>query len=120
MALIKTMELDLMDSVTLASGATSNHYGIDVASYYNIGLNFNYTIGVGAEGNTFLKLYSCNNSDYSTNTKYHLMTIQFTPSELAKHFSIPCLDFRNFAIKVVNDTDSSITCNATIVGARVS
>ena len=120
MALIKTMELNLMEGVSLAAGNTSNHYGIDVSSYYNIGLNFNYTIGAGATGTTYLKLYACNNSDYSTNTKYHLMTLSFTPSELAKHFSIPCLDFRNFAIKVVNNTDSSITANATIVGARVS
>jgi hypothetical protein len=120
MALIKTLSLNVMDGVTLTTGSTSNHYGLDVASYYNIGIDFDYTIGVGATGTVYLKFYAAQNSDYSTNKKYHLMTMQFTPSELEKHFSIPCLDFRNFVVKVVNDTDSSITVNVSAIGARVS
>jgi hypothetical protein len=48
------------------------------------------------------------------------MTLALDVSETAKHLSIPCLDFRNFAIKVINDTSASITANATIIGARVS
>jgi len=120
MALIKTPELDLMTGVATSSGATTSYYGMDVASYYNIGLNFWYSIGSGATGKTYLKLYACNDDSYATNQKFHLMSLQFEPSETAKHLSIPCLDFRNFAIKVVNSTDSSITITATIVGARVS
>lgn len=120
MALIKTPELDLMTGVAISSSDDSNFFGMDIASYYNIGLNFNYSIGGGATGGTYLKLYACNDSNYSTNQKYHLMTLEFTPSETAKHLSVPCLDFRNIAVKVVNDTNSPITANATIVGARVS
>lgn len=120
MALIKTLPLNVMTGVTLGAGATSNHYGIDVASYYNVGVDFDYSIGGSATGTVFLKLYAAQDSNYSTNKKFHLMTLQFTPSELMKHMSLPCVDFRNLVVKVVNSTNSSITANLTVLGARVS
>jgi len=120
MPIIKTTKIPLTESNTLATGDTSSFTGADVSSYYTTGLYFDYTIGAGATGQIWIKIYKCFDSSYTTNEKYHVMSLYLNPAELEVNFDLPVPVTRNLAFKVINDTDSSITYNISLVGARFS
>lgn len=120
MPIIKTTPLTIATSVSLASSATSGYYGIDVSDYFSVGLDYAMTINSSATGTVYLKIYGCNDSSYSSNTKFHIMTMAFSPTEPNAHISLKCLEYRNLAIKVVNGSNYSLTFGASIVGVRLS
>lgn len=120
MPIIKTTKIPIVESSTLTSEDTSSFSGADVSSYYTTGIYFDYTVGVGATGTVSLKIYKCFDSSYATNEKYHVMTLFMNPDELEVNFDLPVPVTRNLAFKVINGTDSSITYNLSLVGARFS
>ena len=120
MPVIKTIPLALASGVTVGIDVTSSYYGIDIADYVALGLDFSYTLGAGATGKVYLKVYGCNDSAYSTNTKFHILTYEYDVSETNGHISLRCMEFRNMAIKVINNTNSPIVFTSSIIGVRLT
>lgn len=120
MPVIKTIPLSVASNVSLLSTATSNYYGIDVSEYVSAGLSFNITINSAATGDIFLKVYGCNDANYSTNVKFDIVTIPMSSSNIQTHVSLRCLEFRNLVINVVNGTGYSLVFSASLIGVRLS
>ncbi len=120
MPVIKTIPLNLATGVSVPSLDESGFYGIDVADYVSVGLSFNMTIDSAASGKVFLRVYGCNNADYSTNQKFNILTYQFDSVLDSGHFALRCLEFRNLAIKVVNTTNVALSFGSSVIGVRLT
>ena len=118
MPVIKTLPLEI-GSGTIAAGVTSDYHGADVSEYVTIGIDFNFTTSA-TSGNVYLKIYGCNDDQYSTNQKFNIITYQFDLLSTSQHFAIRSLEFRNLAVSVVNNTDASITYTIKMVGVRLT
>jgi len=118
MPVIKTLPLEI-GSGTIAAGTTSDFHGADVSEYVSLGIDFEFTTSA-TSGNVYLKIYGCNDEQYSTNTKFNIITYQFDLLSTSQHFSVKCLEFRNLAVSVVNDTNASITYSIKMVGVRLT
>ena len=120
MPVIKTLPLTVANSISVGIGATSAYYGVDVADYISAGLSLDVIINPIASGTLYLKLYGCNDNNYSTNQKFDIFTVPLTAANPRTHISLRCLEFRNMVLRVVNSTTYSLTFSASLVGVRLS
>lgn len=121
MPVIKTLPLTVMDEVTVATNATSSHYGINVSDYIACGLAFRYTINPAAIGTVYLKVYGCNDGDYSTNEKYHILTLSYNPQQLTNDYiSIRLMEYRHLTLQIVNATNAALVASSEMIGVRLS
>lgn len=121
MPVIKTLPLAVLSSITVASNATSAHYGINVSDYIACGLAFRYTINSAAIGTVYLKIYGCNDANYSTNEKYNILSLSYNPQQLTNDYiSIRLMEYRHLTLQMVNATNAAFVANAEMIGVRLS
>lgn len=118
MPVIKTLPLEI-GSGTLSASTTSSFHGTDVSDYITVGIDFEFSTAA-TEGEVYLKIYGCNDYQYSTNTKFNIITYKFDLLSTSQHFAVKCLEFRNLAVSVVNNTNALITYSIKMVGVRLT
>jgi len=118
MPVIKTLPLEI-GSGTISDGVTSSFHGADVSEYVTVGIDFSFSTAA-TSGDVYFKIYGCNDSNYDTNDKFNIITYKFDLYSTSQHFAIKCLEFRNLAVSIVNNTNASITYTVNMVGVRLT